>query len=195
IWIGSYKITANVARFGRNMFGMGETLPHQSSEQHGPMAHTKKPLEVRRTSYADVVRKHSDGRQMIEMKNQRPVPHQSAGNHNLVVFSKPEDNEWLKGCIVGEVHPVSLTPGLEQRLVNEGLSKDKVRPFGGKLILLSEKDESRLEDSVIRDQIVCPNGSRVFVLGLAQRLVVDTRFGDAAMVYRYRSGLRSSSQR
>ncbi|GKV09910.1 hypothetical protein SLEP1_g21342 [Rubroshorea leprosula] len=61
---------------------------------------------------------------------------------------KNEDLLWLEGCYVGTAHSVNIIPTLQQKFFMEGYFSCKVRPMGGRLVLLEGGDKDEIKDLV-----------------------------------------------
>ncbi|GKV41384.1 hypothetical protein SLEP1_g48927 [Rubroshorea leprosula] len=61
---------------------------------------------------------------------------------------KKEDLLWLEGCYVGIAHSVNIIPTLQQKFFMEGYFSCKVRPMGGRLVLLEGGDKDEIKDLV-----------------------------------------------
>ncbi|GKU94304.1 hypothetical protein SLEP1_g7819 [Rubroshorea leprosula] len=61
---------------------------------------------------------------------------------------KEEDLLWLEGCYVGTKCSVNIIPTLQQKFFMEGYFSCKVRPMGGRLVLLEGGDKDEIKDLV-----------------------------------------------
>ncbi|GKV01589.1 hypothetical protein SLEP1_g14135 [Rubroshorea leprosula] len=61
---------------------------------------------------------------------------------------KEEDLLWLEGCYVGIAHSVNIILTLQQKFFMEGYFSCKVRPMGGRLVLLERGDKDEIKDLV-----------------------------------------------
>ncbi|GKV46677.1 hypothetical protein SLEP1_g53653 [Rubroshorea leprosula] len=66
----------------------------------------------------------------------------------LKLKATKDDEEWLKGCMVGTVHSVESVPLLQEKFFMEGYFTCKIRPMGGKLVLLKGSDRDEMKDLV-----------------------------------------------
>ncbi|GKV46923.1 hypothetical protein SLEP1_g53881 [Rubroshorea leprosula] len=95
-----------------------------------------------RRSYADVVKgsKKDDGKAKAKEENRNWV--------GLELKASKEDEEWLGSCMVGIVYLVEMVPFLQEKFYMEGYFTCKIRPMGGKLVLLEGGDKDKLKDLV-----------------------------------------------
>ncbi|GKU96029.1 hypothetical protein SLEP1_g9310 [Rubroshorea leprosula] len=66
----------------------------------------------------------------------------------LKLKATKDDEEWLKGCMVGTIHSVESVPLLQEKFFMEGYFTYKIRPMGGKLVLLEGSDRDEVKDLV-----------------------------------------------
>ncbi|GKU92387.1 hypothetical protein SLEP1_g6121 [Rubroshorea leprosula] len=59
---------------------------------------------------------------------------------------KEEDLQWLEGCYVGIAHSVTIIPTLQEKFLMEGYFSCKVRPLGGRLVLLEGSDKDEIKE-------------------------------------------------
>ncbi|GKU90764.1 hypothetical protein SLEP1_g4715 [Rubroshorea leprosula] len=114
-------------------------------------------------SYVDVVkdgREEKEGAVEIKRKSQMNrtdgqhkfqawrTKERSNNRAGLELKTMKEDEEWLQDCMVGTVHSIEVVPLLQERFYMEGYFTCKVRPMGGKLVLLEGGDKDELRDLV-----------------------------------------------
>ncbi|GAB4850403.1 hypothetical protein Ancab_039901 [Ancistrocladus abbreviatus] len=141
VWIGSYKLRANIARYSR-MF----------KEDRKERQKTPEPSHVNRggprsgpsRSYADVVREHrgsaEDGSRMMHQRVRNTnVGECSKGVLELV--SRKEDNAWLIGSYIVEVHPSVDIFCLHTQLPCLHNFGCELHFLGGREVLISSADE------------------------------------------------------
>ncbi|GKV32054.1 hypothetical protein SLEP1_g40687 [Rubroshorea leprosula] len=61
---------------------------------------------------------------------------------------KEEDYEWLRGCYVGTARSIEIIPNLQEKLYMEGYFSCRLRPMGGKLVLMDCEEKEELRDLV-----------------------------------------------
>ncbi|GLU01660.1 hypothetical protein SLE2022_189590 [Rubroshorea leprosula] len=61
---------------------------------------------------------------------------------------KEEDYEWLRGCYVGTARSLESIPNLQEKLYMEGYFSCRLRPMGGKLVLMDCEEKEELRDLV-----------------------------------------------
>ncbi|GKV22646.1 hypothetical protein SLEP1_g32498 [Rubroshorea leprosula] len=127
-----------------------------------------------RRSYADVVKgsKKNDGKAKVETQSKQSWSKQSWSKQNwskprgfkrnqywkakeenrnwagLELKASKEDEEWLGSCMVGTVYSVEMVPFLQEKFYMEGYFTCKIRPMGGRLVLLEGGDKDELKDLV-----------------------------------------------
>ncbi|GKU91868.1 hypothetical protein SLEP1_g5682 [Rubroshorea leprosula] len=103
-------------------------------------------------SYAEVVK---EGQQVKGKLNRIDGEHEGQtwkakeevnNQTGLKLKAMKDDEEWLKGCMVGTVHSVESAPLLQEKFFMEGYFTCKIRPMGGKLVLLEGSDRDEMKD-------------------------------------------------
>lgn len=61
---------------------------------------------------------------------------------------KEEEFEWLHGCYVGVAHSVGIVQNLQEKFYMEVYFTCRLRPMGGKLVLMDCEDKEELQDFV-----------------------------------------------
>ncbi|GKV41637.1 hypothetical protein SLEP1_g49142 [Rubroshorea leprosula] len=64
----------------------------------------------------------------------------------LEFTTKEEDFLWLKGCYVGTLYSMEMILTLQEKFFMEGYFSCKVRPMGGRLVLLEGSDQDEIKD-------------------------------------------------
>ncbi|GAB4846654.1 hypothetical protein Ancab_025660 [Ancistrocladus abbreviatus] len=110
-----------------------------------------KPMKFKGATYADVLRGNNKPRSVLS--------HTAFGNHypplapNLELSSKESNYLWLKGCYVGQVCSSIVLSKLGNKMRLNGMRDVLLRPFSGKLVLLSATDKNSMEEILAGDSI------------------------------------------
>ncbi|GKV17381.1 hypothetical protein SLEP1_g27896 [Rubroshorea leprosula] len=133
IRVGMTKLWVNRPRFSETK--------ERSREDRKPVenAHIK-PWR----SYAEVVK----GKYRMEEEPTKQTKQATVGGVDQQKQVKEEELTWLEGCYVGTTHSVELIPTLQEKFFMEGYFSCKVRPMGGRLVLLEGGDKEEMKDLV-----------------------------------------------
>lgn len=144
IWIGSYKLRVNIARFSSKK----ETVTTGNVPVHSH------PRKVNRQSYAfvskglrfaDVV-KGTVSREW-KVKNHAPVTQNVQDEWKGLDFVvEEEDMLWLKNSYVGYVHEPDIVHTLQDKIKDVGLLSMSVCPMGGDKVLIQTMEGEDFEE-------------------------------------------------
>lgn len=130
IWIGSYRLIVNLAKFDRRQEKVSPTVPRL-----GPHFSLQGGNCVRNgSSYANVV---SVGKEGTKGTNYKALNAQEKDEWKGLTFNVPEeDMGWLEGTFVGEAHDVESSLHMQDNIHSEGIFSINAVPLGGNFVLL-----------------------------------------------------------
>ncbi|GAB4833625.1 hypothetical protein Ancab_031871 [Ancistrocladus abbreviatus] len=172
IWIVSFKLRANLAKFVKDFVAMYKVTPLPN-----PALSIHNKVRFKAASYIDVVRcppqssyhsSHTSGIKEKEQTHQCP----EVKSHEL-------EHSWLRESFSGVLKTVNILLFLDDKLVEVGIRNCFIRPIGGNLILLiatreesssNYERESFLLRILVRDNL--PFGPKM-ILVLAELFGLD----------------------
>ncbi|GAB4825496.1 hypothetical protein Ancab_040332 [Ancistrocladus abbreviatus] len=140
VWIGSFKLIANLARFDRKLREMNSGFKPWGKPSPVLVPGLQK-------SYAEVLssqnrvnaaKAHSTHAKELQTKDR---------DFSFHFQSKQEDGEWLDGCFVGEVRELEDLDSLQDNLQNAGVVCS-VRSLGGRSVLLATENPRMMHSYV-----------------------------------------------
>lgn len=159
VWFGNLRLRVNVPKYGRGVNGSKALLNKGGLQRNWC---TKEAALVKKGfSFANVV-----GRTNVTLskanREVNPCGTVSEGNdwRGPSFIVPQEELRWLQGCYVGTLHSFQDLNMLQKKLSEEGLFSVTATSMGGKMVLLSSKNNEDLP-SLLPD--ICPCLERWFM--------------------------------
>ncbi|KAI3496819.1 hypothetical protein L1887_39196 [Cichorium endivia] len=168
IWMGSYKLRANMARYGRNENvrppGMQQKrlksviVKHQDNRSIRSVIISKEERIRDERSYAEIVK--GDGKLNVRVEEPELEDPKVIGRkvnvheeeedwHEITVIPRKEDEELVKKVLIGEVKSYEMLQNISDMPRLEGIYNVKVSYVGGFHVLI-EFDNEDLADDFLR---------------------------------------------
>ncbi|GAB4834922.1 hypothetical protein Ancab_033189, partial [Ancistrocladus abbreviatus] len=139
IWIGSFKLAINVAKFGKKA---GANYKSVSSPKTAPSKYG--PTGLRGMSYVDVVR--SPPRANYLSNQEHGESKQQQVHLCVEVNSYESELSWLRGSFTGILKSINTLLDLGKKVKEAGIRNCLTRPIGGNLILLTTTGVESIEE-------------------------------------------------
>lgn len=142
IWVGTYKLRTNFARFSRHKDDTAD-----GKQRNAPVVGQVQQGKVQQSqigaSYVEVAKGNVGTKQWRKKINVDPNIWRG-----MDFVAKEEDIAWLSKCYVGCVQNPNAMYLLQDRIIEEGVSNFTISPMGGDMVLIKPSEGEVFEEFI-----------------------------------------------